>query len=70
MLDEIQEKMDTAMKIIQDLGYKAEDVSAKEFYYWMTGENTREESHRANHTRVWRVLEHYRRENGEIKQKN
>jgi hypothetical protein len=38
VLDEIQEKIDTAMKIIQDLGYEAEDVSAKEFYDWMTGE--------------------------------
>ncbi|NIW11222.1 MAG: hypothetical protein GWN33_12220, partial [Gammaproteobacteria bacterium] len=26
------------MKLIQDLGYEAEDVSAKEFYDWMTGE--------------------------------
>jgi len=38
VLDEIQEKMVAAMKIIQDLGYEAEDVSAKEFYDWMTGE--------------------------------
>lgn len=38
MLDEIQEKIETTMKIIQDLGYKAEEVSAKEFYDWMTGE--------------------------------
>ncbi len=38
MLDEIQEKIDTTVKIIKDLGYEAEDVSAKEFYDWMTGE--------------------------------
>jgi hypothetical protein len=31
VLDEIQQKMDITMKIIRDLGYEAEDVSAKEF---------------------------------------
>jgi len=38
MLDEIREKIKTIMKITEDLGYKVEDVSAKEFYDWMTGE--------------------------------
>ena len=38
MWDEIHEKIRTTMKIIQDLGYESEHVSAKEFYDWMTGE--------------------------------
>jgi transposase len=38
MSNEIREKIKTAMKIIENLGYKVEDVSAKEFYDWMTGE--------------------------------
>ena len=38
MLDEIRQKMNIAIKIIRDLGYQAKDVSAKEFYDWMTGE--------------------------------
>ncbi len=38
MLDRIQERIDTTVKIVKDLGYEVEDVSAKEFYDWMTGE--------------------------------
>lgn len=38
MLDEIRGKIETTMKIVKDSGYEEQDVSAMEFYDWMTGE--------------------------------
>lgn len=38
MLDEIYAKIQTTVKIVEDLGYEAKEVSAQEFYDWMTGE--------------------------------
>jgi len=35
---EIQKKIKDAMRTINNLGYEAEHVSAREFYDWMTGE--------------------------------
>lgn len=38
LLNEIVERLDTTIRIVKDLGYEPENVSAKEFHDYLTGE--------------------------------